>query len=188
MPTTIPDGTLEQQPSEADQLLELQDPDDHYEFQDHSGTFLKLYAIVFFVNIASQILGPAQTQIYESIYCFQWYERHNITGIPVDGRIPEEYCKIAPVQTEISILKGWLEFFIAAPGLLLSVPMGILTDIIGRRYLAIANLMALSLTQVWATLVTWFGGTIPLRAIWFGAVLNIFTGGAVVAEMLFVVS
>ena len=146
---------------------------------------LKIYAIVFCINLGTQILGPAQIQIFESIHCSQWYERHPTAGLPTDGSIPESYCKLAPIQTQVSTLKGWLEFFSAAPGLILSIPAGILTDKIGRRALIIANLTVLFLTQAWTTFVTWFGGQIPLRAVWLGASLNMLSGGTIVTELLY---
>src|ERR1700761_4379252 len=159
----------------------------NHESRPYSKLLLKIYVIVFCVNLGVQVLQPAQTQIYESIYCSQWYKRHPLAGLPADGTIPESYCKLAPIQTQISTLKGWLEFFSAAPGLVLSIPMGMLTDKIGRRYLTIIGVMVLCLTQVWTTFVTWFGGRIPLRAIWLGAGLNLFSGGPIVIELLYVV-
>ncbi|KAH0848335.1 hypothetical protein FOPE_02271 [Fonsecaea pedrosoi] len=141
--------------------------------RNQSRLLAKVYAVVFCANLAFQILAPAQTEIYENIYCSQWYRQHPSNAFPPSGRIPESYCKIGPVQTQISTLKGWYEFFAAAPGLLLSIPMGILTDTIGRRRLLILNVTVLCLTQVWTTFVTWFNGQIPLRAIWLGAGLNL---------------
>lgn len=183
---------LRPEPVETDPLINPQAPLLHDQTKrkpaDHSRTFLKLYATAFFVNLAIQILAPAQTQIYERIYCAQWYEQHPPgPGIPVDGGIPEAYCKIGPVQTQVSSLKGYLEFFLAAPGLLLSIPMGMLTDAIGRRFILTANVVSLSLSQVWVAFVTWFGGRIPLRAVWLGGAPGLLTGGTVVTEMLFVV-
>ncbi|OAG41421.1 hypothetical protein AYO21_04363 [Fonsecaea monophora] len=154
--------------------------------RNQSRLLAKVYAVVFCANLAFQILAPAQTEIYENIYCSQWYRQHPSNAFPPSGRIPESYCKIGPVQTQISTLKGWYEFFAAAPGLLLSIPMGILTDTIGRRRLLILNVTVLCLTQVWTTFVTWFNGQIPLRAIWLGAGLNLVSGGVMVTEFLFV--
>jgi MFS family permease len=174
----------------ADLLLSRYGEITHQEegLKTNSRLLWRIYAIVFCINFSFQVLQPAQTQIYESIYCSQWYHNHPVAGIPENGPIPESYCKIAPVQTQISTLKGWLEFFLAAPGLLLSIPMGILADRIGRRPLILGNWSVVLLTQAWTTFVMWFGGRIPLQAIWLGASLNIFSGGLVVTELLYVVS
>jgi MFS family permease len=148
-------------------------------------TTWKLYAIVFIVNLSFQILIPAQTQIYENIYCAQWYRRHPVHDLPSNGTIPESYCKLGPVQTQVSSLKGWLEVFMAVPSLLLSIPIGMLADSIGRRLIFTANALSLALMQVWITFVTCFGGGIPLRAVWLAGGFGLFTGGTIVTEMLF---
>lgn len=157
------------------------------ESRSYTRLLVKIYIIVLCVNIGVQMLVPAQTQIFEAIYCSQWYKNHPTPGVPSGSDIPESYCKIAPVQKQISTLKGWLEFFMAAPGLLMSIPMGILTDKIGRRRLIIINLTIFFLTQAWTTFITWFGGQIPLRTIWLGASLNLLSGGMIVTELLYVV-
>jgi MFS family permease len=183
-------GHTEAEPSlESDLLLDDAGRETRAKSPPPFKLMLRLYSLVFFVNLAIQILAPAQTQIYESIYCAQWYARHPVAGLPDEaGHIPESYCKLAPIQTQISTLKGWMEFFAASPALLLSIPMGILADRIGRRRLLIVNLFLVTLTQVWIAIVTWFDGRIPLRAIWLGAGLNLFTGGPLVTELLYIVS
>ncbi|EXJ56846.1 hypothetical protein A1O7_07190 [Cladophialophora yegresii CBS 114405] len=181
-------GRDEEEATESASLLHATRHGDNQQDESRavSKLLLRIYLIVFCLNLGTQILQPAQIQIYESIYCSQWYQRHPISELPSHSHIPESYCKIAQVQTQISTLKGWLEFFSAAPGLLLSIPMGILADKIGRRRLIILNLSVLCLTQVWTTFVTWFDGRIPLRAIWLGASLNLLSGGMIVTELLYV--
>lgn len=153
----------------------------------HSTLLIKIYVIVFCLNLGVQILGPSQTQIFESIYCSQWYEQHPADGLPGDGNIPESYCKIPYVQTKVSTLRGWLEFFNAAPALLLSIPFGILSDRIGRRILLLSGLVVFCMNQAWTAFISWFGGQIPLEAVWFGASLYFLSGGTIVLEMLYVV-
>jgi MFS family permease len=189
LPSEARHGSDEEDATESAPLLNSpgNGDNDQDEPQSASKLLLRIYAIIFCVNLGVQILQPAQIQVYESIYCSQWYKRHPLDELLGHGHIPESYCKIAQVQTQISTLKGWLEFFYAAPGLLLSIPMGILTDKIGRRHLMILNLTVLCLTQVWTTFVTWFDGQIPLRAIWLGASLNLLSGGTIVTELLYVV-
>lgn len=153
--------------------------------QRHRATHLKLYAIIFLVNIAFQILVPAQLRIYERIFCNQWYHEHNSDQIPSDGLIPEHLCKIAPVQRQVSSLRGLLQLFEATPGLVMAIPIGILADIFGRRLFFRIELCVMMLQQFWITIVTFFPNHIPIRAIWLEAALNFFSGGMMVAEMLF---
>lgn len=176
-------------PTETQRLLAStntcpEDPRSH----TNSRTLWKIYAIIFFVNMGIQILGPAQIRIYESIYCSQWYKDHPLDdSILLLGQIPEQLCKIKEVQQPVSTLKGWLEFFGAIPGLVLSIPMGILVDSIGRRYVGIAVISTIWLAQVWAAFISWLDGAVPLHYIWFGSVLYLFGGGAIVAEMVIAV-
>jgi MFS family permease len=151
----------------------------------HRTLLWKIYAIVFCINCGWQMLQAAQSQIFESIYCEQWYRQH--PSSLVDG-INESLCKIPPVQIQVSTLKGWLESLAAAPGLLLCIPFGILADGIGRRRLGILCLTMLVLGQTWVAFIAWFGGAIDLRAAWATGLVNMFGGGLMVAELLFVVS
>lgn len=180
---------VEQSPTEAGSLL----PEQPLEVTEqpkanNSHVFIKLYAVVFLINLGFQIIGPAQIQIYEGIYCREWYGKHPTDLSPYGDDVPEALCKIPQVQQQVSTLKGWQEFFNAAPGLLVSIPLGMLTDAYGRRIFAIVTVSTMFLAQVWAATVAWFGGSIPLKAIWLGSLLNFFGGGAAGAELILVVS
>ncbi|KEF60773.1 uncharacterized protein A1O9_02335 [Exophiala aquamarina CBS 119918] len=154
--------------------------------RDFAHVFIRMYAVVFFINIGMQMIAPAQIQIYERIYCSEWYNKHPADRLTYGNDIPEALCKIPQVQQQVSTLKGWQEFFGAAPALLVSVPVGMLTDVYGRRILAIVTISAVFLAQAWAAAVAWFGGSIPLEAIWLGSIFTFFGGGAVGAELLMV--
>lgn len=180
---------VEQSTTEAERLVPEQPVDvSEQPKANYSSVFIKLYAVVFFINLGFQIIGPAQIQIYESIYCREWYGKHPTDLSPYGDDIPEALCKIPQVQQQVSTLKGWQEFFSAAPGLLVSIPLGMLTDAYGRRIFAIITVSMMFLAQVWAATVAWFGGSIPLKAIWLGSLLNFFGGGSVGAELILVVS
>ena len=150
----------------------------------HLSIYTKLCAIIFLVNVAFQILMPAQTRIYERIFCEQYYEDHK-TDQTFDGRIPEHLCKIAPVQRQVSSLKGWIEFFEATPGLFVAIPIGILSDIFGRQTFARLTLLVIFVQQLWISLVTFFPKTIPIHTVWLEGALNFISGGKMVAEALF---
>ena len=151
---------------------------------EHSATYVKLCVIVFLVNIAFQVLGPAQVRIYERIFCEQWYQEHNTDLALVDGQIPEKLCKIPVVQRQLSSLRGWMEFFEATPTLIMAIPIGILADIYGRRPFFRIELFAISLQQIWISVVTLFPNKIPIRAVWLEGIVNFISGGKMVAEML----
>ncbi|KIV95153.1 hypothetical protein, variant [Exophiala mesophila] len=182
-----PEGdAVESPPTETQRLLPSTgtSPEGHRS-HINSRTLWKIYAIIFFANMGVQILGPAQTRIYETIYCAQWYKNHPLDdSIQHLGQIPEFLCKIKEVQQPVSSLKGWLECFGAIPGLLLSIPMGILVDSIGRKYVGLLVVTTLWLTQVWIAFISWFDGAISLRYIWCGSFVYLFGGGVIVAEIV----
>ena len=158
---------------------------------DHYWTYVRVFAIIWLVNIAFQILQPAQTQIFEDIYCRQYYENSGRGPLPglglKQGRLPEELCKAGAVQKQVSSLKGWLEFYDAMPGLVMAIPIGILSDLFGRRPFFNLCFFVLAVQQAWITIVTLMPDTIPLEAIWWKGLLNFLSGGIITAEMLFAV-
>lgn len=180
---------VERSSPETEELLGDQIPDVTEPAKpDYARVFLKLYAVVFLINLGFQVLGPAQIQILERIYCNDWYDKHPADRITLENQIPESLCKIPQVQQQVSTLKGWGEFFAAAPALVVSIPIGMLADVYGRRMFGIATLTSLFLAQVWTTAVMWFGGAVPLKTIWIGSVFGFFGGGSAGAELILVVS
>ena len=155
---------------------------------DHYWTYVRVYAIIWLINVAFQIFMPAQTQIYEDIYCRQYYKNSTPDSLPGLGfasdNIPEELCKAAPIQKQVSSLKGWLEFWDAMPGLVMAIPIGILSDLFGRRPFFNLCFIVIAIQQAWITFVTLVPDTIPLEAIWWKGLLNFFSGGVITAEML----
>jgi hypothetical protein len=56
------------------------------------------------------------TRILEGIICHSYYEHHPDL-VDFKGPIPEEMCKISPVQGELAMLKGWSGLFDCLPGI-----------------------------------------------------------------------
>jgi hypothetical protein len=56
-----------------------------------------------------ELIQPAQTRVFESIYCRAYYAEHDPSLIGTDGGdgVAEKYCKGAVVQGEVAMLKGW---------------------------------------------------------------------------------
>ncbi len=68
---------------------------------------LQLYLV--FLDLGYELIVPAQTRVFETIYCKQYYEKHNTSSIDSDGAngIDEKWCKNSAVQGKVSMLKGW---------------------------------------------------------------------------------
>ena len=77
-----------------------------------------LYAVALLVtmDLPITIAGAPQTRLYEAIYCLDWYRRNDPSSIGNNGMVDEQFCKIDPVQADVSLLKGWMGFFDNLPG------------------------------------------------------------------------
>jgi hypothetical protein len=170
-------------PDEDTSLLDPIAPTEKHELPPY--LHLKLFLIIFLINIAFQILGPAQIQIYQNIICDQYYDKHDRGKYPPGEPIPGDACRISPVQQEIATIRGLTEFFDALPSLVTAIPIGMMADAIGRRPFFRLELSIVVIQQVWITVVTLLPNVIPLRFVWAGYVLNLLSGGMLVAEMLF---
>jgi hypothetical protein len=77
-----------------------------------SSSLLIITLVLLFVlslEAGDQMIGPAQTRVFESIYCRQYYEKHDPSAIHGPGRngVDEELCKISVIQGQVAMLKGW---------------------------------------------------------------------------------
>lgn len=71
--------------------------------------------IVFAADLAGSISKVPLIRVYESIICNAHYKIAN-PGLIKNGQVEERYCKIAPVQEELALLRGWHDFFDYLPG------------------------------------------------------------------------
>lgn len=70
---------------------------------------LLLLLYTTFQDLGFYLMEPAQTRIFERIYCREYYEKHDPSLIGSDGRggVDEKWCKVSWVQGEVAMLKGW---------------------------------------------------------------------------------
>lgn len=152
----------------------------------HFRIFLTLLAMATCINLALQVLLPAQARVFESIFCEDWYRDHDRSGIRrPDGSIDERHCKIPGVQKQLSSLRGWQEWWDALPALFLALPFGILADKAGRKWLLRLCITVGLLRWLWIVFVS--ATHLPVRAVYLASVLNLFCGGNMIGEMMFVV-
>ena len=78
-------------------------------------TFLIALLIVA-VDLPAVMFNASMVRILESIYCHRYYSDFDPSKILKDGTIPEELCKVADVQTQLSSLRGWTSFWTHLPG------------------------------------------------------------------------
>ncbi|CAI7635910.1 unnamed protein product [Penicillium palitans] len=131
-------------------------------------------------DLSNNLGEVAEVAILEDIVCRGYYARSAVNTILSAA----ERCKIEPIQTEIALLNGWRETFETIPAILLAVPYGMLADWIGYRPVALLAFFGNTMSSNWSRVVFWFYPTLPIRAVWFSALWQIFGGGPQVATSL----
>ncbi|KAG5302105.1 MFS multidrug transporter [Histoplasma ohiense] len=139
--------------------------------------------IVFCIDFGNFLSVAPQTRIYEAIACRKYYEKHEPGQYRLLEDIPEDKCKIPPVQGELAFVQGLQISFEALPSILLSIPYGRLADNVkyGRKFVLSLAVVGLLLNQFWVLLVCWFSRVMSLRAVWLGSAALFIGGGAGVA-------
>lgn len=72
--------------------------------------------LIVAVDLPSVMFGASMVRILESIYCKDHYEVFDPSKIGVNGKVPEELCKVEEVQSQLSSLRGWMTFWSHLPG------------------------------------------------------------------------
>ncbi|KAF2839659.1 major facilitator superfamily MFS-1, partial [Patellaria atrata CBS 101060] len=144
-----------------------------------------LMVIVVTVVAGGQLVDPAMTRVFESIYCKQYYEKHDPSKIGRNGQVSEEYCKISKVQGNVALLQGWQLTFDSIGSLIFSIPWGWFADKYGRWPVLLLVMAGFVFQSGWKMIVCWFADTLPIRLSWLSA-LHAITGSSPVASaMLF---
>lgn len=71
-----------------------------------------IFVLLIFTNTFGLLQSSAQVQLFENIYCSEYYTGHPSSAPPAD----EGSCKIEVVQAHVSSLRGWKSFFDFLPG------------------------------------------------------------------------
>ncbi|PGG97775.1 hypothetical protein GX51_07156 [Blastomyces parvus] len=135
---------------------------------------------VFCVDFGTYLSIAPLTRIFEAIACRNYYEKLEPGRYRLLEEIPEQKCKISPVQSEVAFVQGLQISFEALPSILLSIPYGRLADNVryGRKFTLALAVVGLLLGQFWVIMVCWFSQIMPLRAVWLGSVALLLGGGA----------
>ncbi|KAJ5245554.1 hypothetical protein N7489_005650 [Penicillium chrysogenum] len=125
----------------------------------------------FFMSTAPQMA------VYEDIICRNY--QATLHGAGNDTLIPSEPnpCKSEAVQGELALVIGYQNTFDVVPGLILSLPYGILSDRWGRKPLLYLSVLGILLGEIWVRIVCLWSSVIPLRMVWLSAAFKIIGGG-----------
>ncbi|PNS16729.1 Quinidine resistance protein 1 [Sphaceloma murrayae] len=167
---------------------------------DDSTTTLRPRAILILILIVIAIftLGDTisdtpQKRIFESIYCYKYWEEHDPTKLLVSrenvgpgaiGGVEEKWCKVASVQADVAMLRGWQIFFDGIPSLLVAIPFGILADRIGRKPIVMLGIFSFILRISWMQFVCWFWQALDLKLVWLSALHGLMSGSSPVVTAI----
>lgn len=85
--------------------------------------------LILIIQCADQFAEAPLTRIFESIYCYQYWEREDPTKILIPrsaigpgalGGVEEQWCKVAEVQGKVAMLKGTQQFLECIPSIRMS--------------------------------------------------------------------
>ncbi|KAE8392302.1 major facilitator superfamily domain-containing protein [Aspergillus alliaceus] len=139
--------------------------------------FVICVLLVTFGDFAVLSINIPLTRLYESIICYQYYEQSDPSRIDPGGNVPEQWCKIAPVQGDVALIRGYEALFTYIPGVILAIPYGLLADKWGRKPVVLLSVGGILLSMNATLLVCAFWKTFPLRLVWLAPAFSIIGGG-----------
>ncbi|KKK16935.1 hypothetical protein ARAM_003759 [Aspergillus rambellii] len=130
--------------------------------------------LVLAVDFGLYLTIVPQTDIFENIICRNYLAN---TNQPTPAVPPVNLCKSEPVQSELALVNGWKETFDVLPGIVLSVPYGILADKWGRKPVITLGMLGIILGECWVRVICLYSNILPLRLVWVSGVWRIVGGG-----------
>lgn len=103
-------------------------------------------AIAIVSDIGENLYGAPRLRLFESVICTRHYLVHDPSRVDDHGAVPEQLCKIDPVQDKLAQVLGWQFFFDSVPAILLPIPYGYLADKYGRKWFLVLALAGLTLS------------------------------------------
>jgi hypothetical protein len=70
-----------------------------------------LIVVLFGIESGAHMIPGPMTRIIESIACRKYLAVHDPSRVPSSGQVPEALCKIPEVQTTVTIIRGYSDFF-----------------------------------------------------------------------------
>lgn len=80
--------------------------------------------ILVLVQLGDQLMEPSFTRVFESIYCYNYWETEDPSRILLSranvrpgavGGVAEDFCKVARVQSQVATLRGYQYLFDGLP-------------------------------------------------------------------------
>ncbi|KAF5871299.1 putative alternative oxidase protein [Botrytis fragariae] len=142
---------------------------------------------VLVVEIGNYMLQAPLARTLEDILCRDYYSSAPLSGYSEAPRlsIPESHCKNDVIQGKLAMLRGWDGTLACIPGLIMSVPFGVLADKIGRKAVLFMSLIGIGLGLVWVQVICYFDTFFDIRWIWSANLFTLIGGGSAVARTMY---
>ncbi|KAK7419914.1 hypothetical protein QQX98_003102 [Neonectria punicea] len=137
-----------------------------------------LAAALFVIQLGLSLSDLPSVMLMQDIVCKQHF---NVT---IDELLPEEKCRIEPVQQELNIVSMGILVSATIGSALVALPLGVLADIMGRVPVLALSVVSIFFSQFYAMYICWEWRSLPLRAVWGLGTLLLFGGGRSVAEAM----
>ena len=102
-------------------------------------------AIELLTSLGTAIITVPATSLIEGAVCQRYYGAETI--------LAEHLCKSDGVQSDMAYLLGAMSSFASLPGLLLTIPYGILAEHIDRRIILLVNNLSTVLSMLYQLLI-----------------------------------
>ncbi|KAI0096457.1 major facilitator superfamily domain-containing protein [Nemania sp. FL0031] len=116
------------------------------------------------------------SRLLELNLCRAYYLDHDPSFIDTDGNVEERFCKLDGIQQSLAFYLGLISTLELICELIATIPMGYVSDKLGRRFVLLLNSVSAILVIVWYIYVAHFYQTFPITAIIAGPFLFLFTG------------
>lgn len=134
------------------------------------------FTLVVLVDFAGVLTETPQTSILEDIICCRYYNSHRTEA--------RRDCTAGPVQAELATITQLFNTFNLVPGILVSIPFGVLADSYGRRTVFALCMIGMVTQDIVAKLILWRSDIFAPRLIWPTSITRLVGGGDVVASSM----
>ncbi|TGZ76615.1 MFS general substrate transporter [Ascodesmis nigricans] len=133
--------------------------------------------LLFLFEFSELLLVSPRIRLLEASICRSHYLATNPSIVPPTGTIPEELCKLEPIQARLAYIRGWQVFCEAIPVMVMAIPWGAIADRVGRKKVLVVNFVGCAVHILWFVLVCHPRSTFPPEAVWASGFAFIVGGG-----------
>lgn len=111
---------------------------------------------IFLLELGDYMMRAPSMRVLEDIICRKFYESTTPFDFHVARPIPEDECKIGPVQAQVAMINGWDSALSCIPATFLAIPYGYVGDRYGRKITLVLAVFGILLSQIWVQFVCKF--------------------------------